>query len=284
MNSLFIGRWQPFHVGHKKLIDSVLAEGKPVVVAIRDTKLSDRNPYTVEERREMIKKAYGDNHNVQVIVIPDIAEVCYGRGVGWGVRELKLDEATEAISATSIRRGKESTKHGHGFTLWFTGLPSSGKSTIADAVTEELRQIRENVVRMDADIIRQNLWAELGYSKHDRDENIRRVAWLSGMLTENRIAVVASFISPYRDVRERIRYEIGDFVEVYVKCPLDVCIKRDAKGLYQKALAGEIKNFTGVSDPYEEPFNPEVLIESDKETVGDSVAKVVNKLKELEYI
>jgi len=175
-------------------------------------------------------------------------------------------------------------KNETGFTVWFTGLPCSGKSTIADALAEELRKRRLKVERLDADIIRQHLWKELGYSKADRDENIRRAAYLAHMLTRNGVAVLTSFISPYRELREYARRQIGDFVEIYVKCPVEVCIQRDARGMYKKAIAGEIQNFTGISDPYEEPLNPDVLIESDKEPLAKSVAKVLTKLTELGYI
>lgn len=172
----------------------------------------------------------------------------------------------------------------NGFTLWFTGLPCSGKSTIADAVAEELRQRGLKAERLDADIIRRHLWKELGYSKEDRDENIRRVTFLAKLLTRNGIAVLASFISPYREMRNYARREISDFVEIYVRCPVEVCIQRDARGMYKKALAGEIQNFTGVSDPYEEPLNPEVLIDSDKEVLEESLAKVIHKIRSLGYI
>ena len=171
-----------------------------------------------------------------------------------------------------------------GFTAWFTGLPCSGKSTIADATAEELRKMGLKVERLDADIIRKHLWRELGYSKEDRDENIRRAAYLAQLLTRNGIAVLTSFISPYQETRDYARKQIGNFVEIYVKCPVEVCIQRDRRGMYRKALAGEIQNFTGVSDPYEEPLNPEVIIESDQELVEQSVAKVIAKLKELGYI
>lgn len=171
-----------------------------------------------------------------------------------------------------------------GFTVWFTGLPCSGKSTIANVVAMQLRNNGLRVERLDGDIIRQHLWKELGFSKEDRDENIRRVTFLAKMLTNNDIAVLTSFVSPYNELRAYARQEIGDFIEVYVRCPVDVCIERDTRGMYKKALAGEIKEFTGVSDPYEEPSNPEVLIESDRETLDESVAKVMTKLRELSYV
>jgi len=277
--SLFIGRWQvkELHEGHRKLIGTVLAEGKPVVIAVRDTKISEKNPYTVQERICMIRKEYAGNPNVRVITIPDIAEVIYGRDVGWSIREIRLDSDTEAISATKVR-GNEATKRGEGFALWFTGLPSSGKSTIADAVTIELKKSRAKVMRLDADVIRQKFWPELGYSKEDRDKNITRATQLAAMLIKSGVVVIASFISPYQDMRAFARREIGNFIEIYVRCPVAVCIQRDTRGLYKKALAGEITNFTGISDPYEEPLNPDVLIESDKETIEDSVNKIMAKI------
>jgi len=171
-----------------------------------------------------------------------------------------------------------------GVTIWFTGLPSSGKSTIAEALAARLKGDGYKVERLDGDIIRQHLWRELGFTKEDRDENIRRAAFLAGLFTRNSIMTITTFISPYRELRRQARESIGAFVEVYVKCPVEVCMQRDPKGLYRKALAGEISNFTGVSDPYEEPLNPEVLIESDKETVEESVTKVMDKLKELRCI
>jgi len=171
-----------------------------------------------------------------------------------------------------------------GVTIWFTGLPSSGKTTIAESLAGVLRGKGYKVERLDGDVIRTNLWKELGFSKEDRDENIRRAAYLAGVFTRNGIMTLTTFISPYRELRQHARERIGNFVEVYVKCPVEICIQRDPKGLYKKAIAGEIKNFTGISDPYEEPLNPEVLIESDKEQIEDSVSRVMDKLKELMYI
>lgn len=191
---------------------------------------------------------------------------------------------SEAISATTVRQGSETPQRVGGFTLWFTGLSSSGKTTIADAVAKELKKGREWVEQLDGDVTRSKFWPELGFSKQDRNENIRRVALLAQLLTRNGIAVVASFISPYRETRDYARCVIGSFVEIYVKCPLDVCIQRDTKGMYRRALSGEIKEFTGVSAPYEEPDNPEVVVETDKETVEESVRRVLDKVREAEYI
>ena len=171
-----------------------------------------------------------------------------------------------------------------GVTIWFTGLPSSGKTTIAESLAGLLKKNGYRVERLDGDVIRNNLWKDLGFSKEDRDENIRRVAYLAEIFTRHGIMTITTFISPYRELRQHARENIGSFMEIYVKCPVEECMKRDPKGLYQKAIAGEIKNFTGISDPYEEPLNPEVLIESNKESIKDSVEKIMGKLKELDYL
>ena len=171
-----------------------------------------------------------------------------------------------------------------GFTAWFTGLPCCGKTTIADKVAETLKNKGYKVERLDGDIVRKDLTKDLGFSKEDRDENIRRVSYLAKNLTKSGLFVLATFVSPYKARREKSREEIENFVEIYVKCPVEVCKKRDVKGMYKKALAGEIKNFTGVDDPYEEPDNPELIINSDKETIDESVEKVLKKLEELDYI
>lgn len=171
-----------------------------------------------------------------------------------------------------------------GFTVWFTGLPCSGKSAVANRVAEILRERGLKVERLDGDIVRKSLTRDLGFSKKDRDENIRRITFVAKLLARNGVAALASFISPYREVRAYAREEIKNFVEVYVKCSLEVCMQRDVKGMYKKALKGEIKEFTGISDPYEEPLDPEILLETDKETLEESARKVVQRLNDLGYI
>lgn len=167
-----------------------------------------------------------------------------------------------------------------GFTVWFTGMSGSGKTTLARRLVDELRDrgIRR-IELLDGDVIRTHLSRGLGFSKEDRDTNIRRIGWVCQVLTRNGVVAVASAISPYRAVRDEVREQIGAFVEVYVKCPIDVLVERDVKGLYAKALAGEIENFTGISDPYEPPVEPEVVVETDQETVDDSVAKILAALE-----
>jgi adenylylsulfate kinase len=175
--------------------------------------------------------------------------------------------------------------HDHkGVTLWFTGLPCSGKSAVADRAAEILKERGYHVERLDGDIVRQDLTRDLGFSKADRDENIRRVTFVSKLLTRNGVIVLTSFISPYIEVRDRDRKEIGSFLEIYTKCALDVCIQRDVKGMYKKAIAGQIKEFTGISDPYEEPVHPELLLETDKETLEESTSRVLAALKDGGYL
>lgn len=171
-----------------------------------------------------------------------------------------------------------------GFTLWFTGLSGSGKSTIAERVALRLERKGLPVEILDGDIVRTHLSKGLGFSKEDRDENIKRVGFVCRLLARHGVAVIASVISPYREAREYNRAKIGDFVEVYTRCPIEVCEQRDLKGLYQRAKAGELKGFTGVDDPYEPPQNPEVVCRTDQESVDESVEKVLAKLTELGYL
>lgn len=166
-----------------------------------------------------------------------------------------------------------------GFTLWFTGLSGAGKSTLSVPVGEELRRRGHYVEILDGDEVRTNLSKGLGFSKEDRDTNIKRIGYVCKLLSRNGVVAISAAISPYREIRDYNRAQIGTFVEIYVKCSLEKLVERDVKGLYKKALAGEIKNFTGVSDPYEEPLNPEVMVESDRETVEASIRKIFDYLE-----
>lgn len=171
-----------------------------------------------------------------------------------------------------------------GVTVWFTGLPCSGKTTIADKVAEALKAKGHKVERLDGDTVRKGLTSDLGFSREDRDENIKRVTFVANLLTRNGVKVLATFVSPYRERRKKTRMEIGDFIEVYVRCSLDECMKRDVKGMYKKALAGEIKDFTGVDDPYEEPENPELVLDTDILSIEECVNKVLMTMDKLEYL
>ncbi|HIH28774.1 MAG TPA: adenylyl-sulfate kinase [Thermoplasmata archaeon] len=168
--------------------------------------------------------------------------------------------------------------------MWFTGLPCCGKTTIANQVAALLKKRDYLVEQLDGDIIRQNFSSDLSFSKKDRDENIKRATFLAKMLSRNNVIVLASFVSPYRKQRRKARKDIKNFVEVYVRCPVKICMKRDVKGMYKKALEGKIQHFTGVDDPYEEPENPELMVDTDIESVDESVEKVMQKIQELGYL
>lgn len=171
-----------------------------------------------------------------------------------------------------------------GVTVWFTGLSGAGKTTITKAVEQQLRSRGYNIEILDGDIVRENLTKDLGFSKEDRDENIRRIGFVAHLLSRNGVIVLVSAISPYREMRREVKKRIGDFIEVYVNAPLAVCEERDVKGLYKKARAGQIQHFTGIDDPYEEPENADVECRTDIETIEESVAKVLNKLETAGYI
>jgi adenylyl-sulfate kinase len=168
-----------------------------------------------------------------------------------------------------------------GFTLWFTGLSGAGKSTISNLLAEEFKQRGLKFEILDGDVVRTHLSKGLGFSKEDRDTNIRRIGWVCEVLSRNDVIAVAAAISPYHEIRDEVRSKITHFAEIYVECPVPVLAERDVKGLYKKALAGEIKNFTGVSDPYEPPLHPEVTCHTDgRETPDQSAARVIAFLED----
>jgi len=177
------------------------------------------------------------------------------------------------VSDTSVVRQQA------GLTVWFTGLSGAGKTTISQQVYERLLNDGYKVELLDGDLVRQTLTKGLGFSQADREENIRRIGFVAHLLTRNDVIVLVSAISPYRAIRQEVRQQIGAFLEVYVSAPLSVCEQRDVKGLYEKARAGEIKQFTGVDDPYEAPLNAEVVCHTDQETIAESVAKVMQAIR-----
>ncbi len=180
---------------------------------------------------------------------------------------------------------ESATKLERGFTLWFTGLSGAGKTTVSEIVEKELRKRIGTVEVLDGDIVRTNLSKGLGFSREDRDTNVLRIGFVANLLTRNGVAVIVSAISPYKEARDRVRRDIGDdFVEVFVHCPVEVCAERDVKGLYKKAYAGEIPEFTGVSDPYEPPSAPELTLRTDEEEPEESARKVIAKLEEFGYL
>jgi len=171
-----------------------------------------------------------------------------------------------------------------GCTVWFTGLSGAGKSTVSTLLHQRLTAVGAKVELLDGDIVRTHLSKGLGYSREDRDENIRRIGFVCELLSRNGVIVIAAVISPYREARETVRARIPNFVEIFMECPMDVLVERDVKGLYKRALAGEIEHFTGVSDPYESPVSPELTIHSSQETPQQSVERVWLTLKSLGVI
>jgi adenylylsulfate kinase len=171
-----------------------------------------------------------------------------------------------------------------GFTIWFTGLSGAGKSTLSEIIEQRLREQGHKVEVLDGDIVRTHLSKGLGFSREDRDTNIKRIAFVCSLLSRNGVICISAAISPYREAREWARQEIGNFVEIYVSCPLEVCQERDVKGLYKLVAEGKLKGFTGVDDPYEPPVHPELVIETNRETAEESVARIFARLAELGYL
>jgi adenylyl-sulfate kinase len=169
-------------------------------------------------------------------------------------------------------------------TVWFTGLSGAGKTTISEILASKLRERDVRVEVLDGDTVRENLSKGLGFSKEDRDINIRRIGFVCNLLSRNGVVAIAAAISPYRAIRDEVRAGIDNFVEVYARCPIEVLAERDVKGLYKKALAGEIENFTGVSDPYEEPLNPELTVDTDHGTPEEYADRIIDVLIEKAYL
>ncbi len=177
-----------------------------------------------------------------------------------------------------------STKHKDGVVVWFTGLSGAGKSTLAEALEPRLRAMGKKVERLDGDSVRTHLSSGLGFSREDRNINVARIAFVAHLLARNGVAVLVAAISPFREGRDNARAMIGDFVEIHVAPPLAECIKRDVKGLYAKAIAGKVQQFTGISDPYEEPLAPELRLDTGAVSIDEGVARVLSKLRELGYL
>jgi adenylylsulfate kinase len=171
-----------------------------------------------------------------------------------------------------------------GFVVWFTGLSGAGKSTIAKALKPELERRGRHVELLDGDEVRTHLSKGLGFSKEDRDTNIRRIGYVAKLVSRSGGVAITAAISPYREVRDELRAQTPAFVEVFVRCPLDMLVDRDTKGLYKKAIAGEIANFTGVSDPYEEPLHPDVVCDTSRESLQQSLSKVIHALERLGHL
>ncbi len=276
--NLFIGRWAPFHEGHKYIIDSFVNNGKPVCIAIRETPMSLQDPFPAVLREKRIKEIYKDNDMVKVVRIPDIDTVCVGRGVGYSIMEVPQEIAK--VSGTAKRQLKCDTwNEGKGKILWFTGLPCSGKTTIARQLEETIMD-KDKVV-LDGDIFRKIVTPHLSFSKKDRIENIIIAFNIAKILANHGLIVLCCFVSPIAYVRNQFKEQMGDkFKEIYVKCSEKICAKRDVKGMWKKAKDGEIKNFTGYNDPYEIPKEPDLIIDTENESVNESCHKVLDLLEE----
>jgi len=273
--NLFIGRWSPFHEGHKYIIDSFVNNKKPVCIAIRETPLSLSDPFPIELRERKIKEIYQKNELVKVIRIPDIDTVCVGRGVGYSIME--VPQNITKISGTEKRKMKCDTwNNGKGKILWFTGLPCSGKTTIANQL---LLEIQKDKVLLDGDIFRKEVTPHLGFSKEDRIENIMTAFNIAKILCNHGLIVLCCFVSPIAYIRKQFKEQIGNkFKEIYVKCRKEVCSSRDVKGMWAKAIRGEIKNFTGYNDSYEIPNNPDLVLNTEKYSVNECIKKVKKNL------
>lgn len=288
--TLFIGRWQPFHLGHKYIIDKALKQGKNVAIAIRDTELSEKNPYTVEQRDEMIKRIYGNK--VKIFPIYDIESINIGRKVGYNINRIDVPKEIEQVSGTEIRKTdfsfgvvKEIREYLASIspTFWFIGLPCSGKSTLAEELKEYLSDKNQRVFHIDGDVLRSGLNQDLDFSDKDRKENLRRAAYLAKLFNEMGHSVMCSFITPTNQVRKMIKEIVPNLTFIYVKCSLETCVKRDVKGMYEKAKQGKIKNFTGINAPFEEPESAEVVVvDSENFSIEECLNKIIEQAQQID--
>lgn len=247
--SFFIGRYQPLHLGHQTIINKVLDEGKKVLIGIRDTALSETNPFTTEKRIKLIEEVYQkeiDQGRLKIIVIPDIEEICYGRKVGWGIRNIRADDQIEAISATKIRNSQKRV-------IWLTGNTKSGKTSLAYLLKERL-----NGIVLDGDEMRASISVGAGFSKQEREKHNLRVARLAKVLNAQNQNVIVSVIAPFRSTRKKIT-QICNPYWIYVK-------------------GGDF----GKDKPYQVPTNPDVTIEPSRESLLESIEKIIAEVGELD--
>tara|TARA_Y100000768_G_scaffold384357_1_gene368233 strand:+ start:599 stop:1534 length:936 start_codon:yes stop_codon:yes gene_type:complete len=286
--ALIIGRWQPWHKGHRELFKKALEKAERVAIGVRHTFATDKkNPFSFDEVKKFIDDDLSENYSglYDVIELPNITNVIYGRDVGYKVEKISLGDDIEKISATEVRRSMNLTpvshevsyeerikRNGHeGGVIWLTGLSGSGKTTLAQLIEKDLFSRGHTTYMLDGDNLRDGLNSNLGFSKEDRSENIRRASEIASLLSKTGCIVIASFISPFEVDRGRARKICNDnFYEIFLSADIDVCEKRDPKGLYKKARAGLIKDFTGVNSDYEIPDNPDLLISSGAESVEES--------------
>jgi len=293
--AVFVGRWNPFHKGHLEMMESKIKSGTPLLILVRDTHY---DIYPAQLRKRMIEAAMSKRKiDAKVVVVDDIESVNYGRGVGYEVNEIAVTENVKKISGTSIRsmieKGDRSWKKfmpegadkvledylsDSGIVVWFTGLPKSGKKTISQKVSVELenRGIRNEVLH--GGILRDTISKDLAFSKEDRLRNIQRASYITKLLAKNGAIVLCSFITPYNSLRSEIRKDLekhATFVQVYVNTSIEGCKKRDDEGIYKKAESGEIPQFTGVTDKFEEPKNSEITVNTEEKSAKECAAEIV---------
>lgn len=280
------GRWSPLHIGHVYIVDQLLGQGKNVCIMIRDTELSDQDPYTAEQRREMWRRVYGDR--IKTMIVPDIESINIGRNVGFDLNEIEVPAHIAEISATAIRKGDQSNVPPQvreylkllGTTIWLTGLPCAGKTTIGKHLKREMQRRGYSVVHLDGEDVRAGLNADLDFSDAGRRENLRRIAHMAQLLNSNHIFVVASFVSPTNAMRNLVRGIIENLKLVYVKCSLETCSRRDTKGMYARATGTKgpkIENFTGISAPFDEP-DADVTVDAENRTVEECTETILISL------
>ena len=295
------------------IIKEALDAGKNVAIGFRDTPVGLNDPYTVAERMEMFRQIFADmgidKERYTLVEVPDIESVNIGRKVGYEVVRYDAPVDVEGISATLIRVAMENSDESWktkvpravveylacldamrdgpvGSVIWLTGLPCSGKTTIAKGIVNAAGVLLDapvNVMHLDGDVVRRGLCSDLGFSKEDRDENLRRIAHTAAIMADNGVTVLCSFVSPLKSQRDMIEDIAGParFLLVHVDCPARECAVRDVKGMWAKASAGEIKDFTGLTAPYEEPLNADFIVHTDKEDVMSSVKSVALKINYL---
>ena len=286
--ALIIGRWQPWHKGHRELFKAALEKAERVAIGVRHTFATDgKNPFSFDEVKGFIDEDLSSDYKglYDVVELPNITNVIYGRDVGYKVEKISLGEDVEKISATQVRKSMNLTpvshnvsydertkRNGHeGGVLWLTGLSGSGKTTLAQLAERELYTLGCSVYMLDGDNLRDGLNSNLGFSAQDRGENIRRASEVASLLSSTGCIVIASFISPFILDRENARKVCkNNFHEIFLSAELDVCEKRDPKGLYKKARDGIIKDFTGIGSPYDIPTNPDLVIETGKDSIEES--------------
>ena len=282
--AIFVGRFCPFHNGHLAIMQKKIDEGKPLLILVRDTYY---DVYPSELRKRMIEATMSRlNVDAKVMIIDDIESINYGRGVGYEVNEIDVDESTQSISATEIRKKidmeddswQEMMPDGadkvlmdyvqnKGIVVWLTGLPSSGKSTIANIVSDYLKSRGVKVENLDSHVIREKVAYDLTFTHEDRQKSLDRATFIAKLLARNGVVVFSSFITPLESMRKEIKEDVekeASFVEIYVKATVETCKQRDKKGMYKKAEKGEIKNFTGVDSDFEEPKTPCLVIDTEK--------------------